>query len=203
MKFDALQDIWQSQEAGQKVTIDADMLLKEVQGNKKTFERDVFWRDVREVGVAFLMVPFFIRNGIKDGDWPWYVLALSVLFIGMFILVDRDKQKKKMPCYSDPLPTCIDTSLRQVNHQIWLLRNILWWYLLPCFAGCMLLFIYYVFKYNLSHIIEFVFLGVIVSACVAINVGIYCLNQMAVRKHLEPRQQELQKLMDSLSSVKR
>jgi hypothetical protein len=56
MNFEDLQKAWQSQDASAKVTINADVLLKEVRRNEQQFRASIFWRDVREVGSAFLLV---------------------------------------------------------------------------------------------------------------------------------------------------
>ncbi len=48
-----------------KVTINADVLLNEVRRNQQNFRRMIFWRDVREVGVAALLVPVFYLQ--RDG----------------------------------------------------------------------------------------------------------------------------------------
>ena len=64
MNFEDLQKAWQSQDAGAKVTINADVLLKEVRRNQRHFRATIFWRDVREVGVAFLLTLLFFVS------WP-------------------------------------------------------------------------------------------------------------------------------------
>ena len=74
MTFDDLQKSWQSQQCSYKLTIDSDMLLKEVKRNKKSFTSAIFWRDVREIGCAVLLVPVFLYFGIKDSLWPTYWL---------------------------------------------------------------------------------------------------------------------------------
>ncbi len=91
-------------------------------------------------------------------------------------------------------------SLSQVDHQIWQLRNVFWWYLLPftislsaffihvarnttgTWWGAMLvaapfgLFLYYLYRW------------------------IYRLNQQAVRQQLQPRQEHLQRIVTNLES---
>ena len=52
MNFEELQEAWQSQDTSAKVTIRADALLKEVRRKQRQFRATIFWRDVRELGVA-------------------------------------------------------------------------------------------------------------------------------------------------------
>ena len=135
MNLEELQKSWQSQEGQPRLTIEPDMLLKEIQRNKRNFESTVFWRDVKEVGIAFLMTAFFLYVGIRYNAWPLIVLAILVFYVGVFLLVDRILQRRKKPTLTGPLLECIEGSLNQVNHQIWLLKNVLWWYLLPPGVG--------------------------------------------------------------------
>ena len=59
MNFEDLQKAWQSQNPSANVTIKAELLLKEVRRNQHYFRATIFWRDVREVGVAFLLALYF------------------------------------------------------------------------------------------------------------------------------------------------
>ena len=54
-----------------------------------------------------------------------------MLGIAGFMLADRVRHKRRPPVPSEPLRQCVESSLAEVEHQIWLLRNVLWWYLLP------------------------------------------------------------------------
>ena len=69
MNFEELQNVWQSQDPDAKVTINADLLLKEVRRNQHHFRATVFWRDVREVGMAFLLTFYFLYSGVRHHDW--------------------------------------------------------------------------------------------------------------------------------------
>ena len=198
MNFEALQKAWQSQDPGAKVTINTDMLLNEVRRNQQQFRATIFWRDVREVGVALLLALFFLYRSMRHHDWTDYLLALAGFGVGTFMVVDRLLQHRKHPVSNDPLKACIESSLLQVNHQIWLLKNVFWWYLLP-FAAALGISI----SYSTWHARNAGFLAVIIwviSALVIVLVywGIYWLNRFAVRKSLEPRRQELETLLANL-----
>ena len=200
MNFDEMQKAWGSQKGQLRLTIDPSLLLKEVQRNKRSFEVSVFWRDVREVGVAILMTILFAFWGIRGDGWPWFVLAALVLWIGVFMVVDRIRQKRKMPVFSEPLKACIESSLRQVSHQIWLLENVLWWYLLPPATGSAVVICYYAWQVRDTWWLSLtVFFGTM-GFCSAVFYGVYRLNQWAVRTELQPRKEELEILLDSLTA---
>jgi hypothetical protein len=191
MNFENMQKAWQSHDAGAKVLIDADALLKEVRHNQRHFRAMTFWRDAREVGVAALLAWLFLHWAIRDRAWQLYVLVFACIGYGIFLVADRLIQRRNQPASNDSLKACIESSLFQVNHQIWLLRNVFWWCLLPFGAG--LVIVTAVSVWPSRHIISIVIGGgVYVLLIVLLYWGIYRLNQYAVRKSLVPRQKELE-----------
>ena len=132
MNPDALKAAWQAPTSQRRLTIDGNLLLKEVQQNERNFRRTILWRDVREVGVSLVLVPVWIWLGFAESlPWTWYLCVPALLWIAGFMVVDRLHQNRRQPKPGDPLRQQIESSLAQVDHQIWLLRNVVWWYLLP------------------------------------------------------------------------
>ena len=198
MNFEDLQKAWQSQDAGAMVTINADVLLKEVRRNQQHFRATIIWRDVREVGVAAIMTWLFLHWAICDREWSLYLLAFACFAVGMFMLADRWLQRKKRPVTNDSVRSCVEASLIQVNHQIWLLRNVFWWYLLPIQVGLGALILSVVWQARFAGLAVIIGLTAFALVCGLICWGVYRLNQFAVRKSLEPRRQELETLLSSL-----
>ena len=203
MTFDELRKAWQSQ-SNFKLKIDSDMLLREVKRNKRNFESAIFWRDAREVGVGIVMFILFVYWGLKYEFWSLHMIALSIAFVVVFMVVDRILSYRRQPQCNDALLGCIKSSLRQVKHQIWLLKNVLWWYLLPPSIGigifilcCAFGVIKAVGVANSAH--HLVFLLVYLVFLFLLYWGIYWLNQRAVRKELQPRRKELEELLNNLS----
>ena len=199
MNFEELQKTWQSSSPAATITIDSNLLLKEVRRNQKQFWRTIFWRDTREVGVAILLVIFFIPIGIWGHNWTYDMLGLVCLGVGTFMVVDRFIQRRKRPTANDPLKGCIIRSLHEVNHQVWLLKNVGWWYLLPLTAGLVIFdFVTFWRSNHGSGAVINLLINQLVN--VLLTWGIYWLNQRAVRKTLIPRRQELEGLLSSLES---
>ena len=193
MKFEDWQKAWQSQNAGARVTINADVLLKEVRRNQKHFLAMIFWRDVREVGVAYLLAAFFIVYGGRR-DWTPLLVGLACFGVGTFILADRLRQRRRQPAPNDSLRVCAEDSLNQVKHQIWLLRNVFWWYLLP--IGAPLAVSTVAAIWHTRHVAnELAGRCLYGLFCVLLFWAVYWLNQFAVRKTLAPRQRELEALL--------
>lgn len=205
MTFNELQRTWQKNENIAKLTIDSDLLIQEVKRNKKSFESHIFWRDFREVAIAIIMVGVFLYVAFESEANIWItgsfvIMAAISLYVAVFFLVDRHLQRKRQPRHTDSLLTCIESSLAQVNHQIWLLKNVFWWYLLPPGVGIAMFFI--VVNLHLFQVLPAtrVLPRCLVSVLIVTLVfwGVYWLNQYAVRKGLIPRKRELESLLNSL-----
>ncbi|MEJ0090971.1 MAG: hypothetical protein WDM80_14665 [Limisphaerales bacterium] len=195
MNFEDLQKAWQSHDPGTKVTINPGVLMKEVRRNQQQFWRTIFWRDAREVGVAALLTWLFLDRAIRHHDWSLYPLSLDCLFVGVYIVVDRWIQHRRRPVMNDAIQSCIQSSLAQVNHQIWLLKNIFWWYLLPIESGLGVLIAVHLWHDRHAGLSAMAGLTAYALFCGLTFWGVYWVNQFAVRKDLEPRRQELETLL--------
>lgn len=199
MDPDKFQQAWQAHASQTRVTVDADLLLKEVQRNQRDFRATILRRDMIEVGVGSLLLPYWFYAGITHSlPWSWYLTVPALIWLIGFFLVDRKRHPQTPSDPGEPLRSCVKTSLTQVEHQIWLLRNIFWWYLLPPSIS-ILAFFTHVALLRSEDWLEalgnasggFVFLF-------ALYYFVYWLNQRAVRVQLEPRRQELLALLTSL-----
>ena len=59
MDLDSYQKAWHAQSSQTRVTIAADLLLKEVQRSQHNFRATIFHRDFREVAIGLLMLPLW------------------------------------------------------------------------------------------------------------------------------------------------
>lgn len=198
MNPDDFKQAWRTQSSQARLTIDPDLLLNEVRRNQRRFAAIIFCRDVREVGVALLMVPVWIYLGIRwSSPWTWYLTVPALLWIAGYMLADRVRHRRP-PEPGESLREGVERSLAEVDQQIRLLRSVLWWYLLPIALPITAFFVQVTFKDGLEGwwtVLEL--LGPV--ACVVIVFGwIYWLNQYAVRSDLVPRRRELEALLASL-----
>jgi hypothetical protein len=199
MNPDDLQQAWQAQAAQSRLTIDAELLLKEVRRNQRHFTATIFWRDVREVGTALVMVPVWIYLGATLSlPWAWYFTVPALAWIAGFMLVDRIRHQRQKSSTNEPLRQHVETALAEIEHQIWLLRNVFWWYLLPCAISVSLFFCQVAWQGRSDGWLTVVVMGFAFSVAIFILAGIYSVNQHAVRSELVPRRQELEALLASL-----
>ncbi len=200
MHPDDFKQAWQAQTSQTRLTLDAELLLKEVQRNQRSFTAVIFWRDVREVGTSLLLMPVWVFMGFALAlPWTWYLTLPGLVWIAAFMLVDRWRHRPQPSEPGEPLRQRVESSLAQVEHQIWLLRNVFWWYLLPVAAPALAFFGQIAWQTRAGGwLTAFAFTGM-VSVALSIFGVIYWLNQNAVRCELEPRRQELEALLTSLS----
>src|SRR5438105_11766410 len=131
MDPDDLKQVWQTPAAPGRVTIDAAMLVNEVRRSERLFRAMIFWRDVREVGIALVMVPVWIRLGLYGRTpWTWYLMVPVLIWISGFMIVDRLRHRPRQADAGESLATRVGSSLAEIEHQIWLLKNVFWWGLL-------------------------------------------------------------------------
>ncbi len=181
---DKFQQAWQAHSSQTRVTIDAELLLKVVQRSQGRFQAMIFWRDFREVGVALVMIPvWFFLGATMSLPWTWYLTVPVLLWIAGFLVVDRMRHKRQPSEPGEPLLANVQASLTEVEHQICLLRNIFWWYLLPPSISILSFFAQVAWQSSekvglVAGLVFFLIPSLFVAVVYA---GIYFLNQYAVR----------------------
>jgi CubicO group peptidase (beta-lactamase class C family) len=197
---DKYQQAWQAQSSQARVAVDASVLLKEVQRSQRDFRAMIFWRDFREVAVALLLLPiWFVMGYALSLPWSWYLTVPALIWVSGFILVDRKRHPQGPGEAHKPLRESVQESLTQVEHQIWLLRNVFWWYLLPFTIPILAFFAQVAWSLRFAGRLEaLIFFVILAGSVFAMYSFIYYLNQRAVRVELEPRREELRTLLASL-----
>lgn len=199
MNPDNFQQAWQAQTSHTRPSIDTEIVLNEVRRKQRQFTACIFWRDVREVGVALLLVPLWFYLGLKLAlPWTWYLTVPALVWIAGFMLADRMRHRRQPPQADQPLRHCVEYSLAQVEHQIWLLRHVFWWYLLPPTLSILAFFGQLAWLARSDGWLTALVTVFLVLVVVFVFGGVYRLNQNAVRSVLEPRRRELAALLMSL-----
>jgi hypothetical protein len=199
MDPDNFQQAWQAQASPSRMTINVDLVLQEVRRNQQTFATIILRRDIIEIGVGILLIPVWFYMGSKLSlPWTWYLEVPALVFTVGFMLADRLRHKRQPPEPGQPLRQCVADSLAQVEHQIWLLRNIFWWYILPSALAMLAFFVQVAWMSRSGGWRTAAIMAQVVAISGSTLVFVYWLNQRAVRTELEPRRQELQSLLTSL-----
>ena len=199
MNPDNPKQAWQSQTSQTRLMIDAEQLLGEVRRKQRSFTAMIFWRDVREVGTSLLLVPLWLYLGIKNSSpWTWYLTVPVLLWVGGYMLAYRMRYNRQPPEPGEPLRQRVESSMTQVEHQIWLLRNVLWWCLLPLSFSALAFCGQVAWQERSGGWWTALAASIVVGLVVLVFGGVYWVNQYAVRAALEPRRRELETLLMSL-----
>lgn len=198
MNFDDLQSTWQSHDHGTRLSIGASLLLNEVRRNHQALESSLLRRDIVEVVTAIVLTGVFGVLAVRLNEWTLLLCSFGCLFVGTFFVVDRWLQSRRRPVSDDSLQSCIQASLVQVHHQIWLLKNIFWWYMLPLIPGMAVFLVTVAWKLREAGLVGLLLVAAVGLFSALVFWGVYLLNQQGVKKSLEPRLAELEVLLASL-----
>jgi hypothetical protein len=208
MNPDEMKQVWQSQGTGRRLTVDADVLLPIFRRNKRHFRTSVLLSE------GFIIIALVIYAAMSAGFGLLLlrkgspVLALGGCFSFACVLLaiagykgwDRFHQMQRRATASDPIRACLEEHLDWLRHETRLWTQVLWWYLLPLAIG-MLVFAFSVgwaaaglegLLSGPSLTVVFMLLGIVWGGTW------FC--RWYVRKYYEPRQRELESLLQDLQS---
>ena len=133
--LDKLQQAWQSQ-CNKPLDVNPDQLLKTVRFERRAY----FWTDVFVILVFLCLGAFNVWWAFRDiqKDWPWLISAMSDVWVAGYILFNRWRRRRDAAHYDEPLLAQVEWSIKDIEHQMWLDRNTVWWYILPLTLGCMI-----------------------------------------------------------------
>lgn len=199
MNDDPLQQAWQSQPAEAPSVDNVDAMLIQLRQQQDKFQKQIFWRDFREVGTGIILIPVWIVMGVQ-GSLPvtWYLAVPAMLWIAGYMLYQRRATRHLELQPGASLRDSLATSIAQLDHQIRLLRTIFWWYLLPILIALVAFFGQCLWQDRHGGPMSFVAFGLVMTICATVFVGVYWINQSAVRRGLQPRRDALAVQLASL-----
>jgi drug/metabolite transporter (DMT)-like permease len=195
MSFDDVTRVWRDQPPASPAVMAS--LLTEVRRNQRDFAATILRRDLVEIVVGLGLAGAFVAMWWRQGLPSFLVCASGAAFVAGFLLVDRWRREKPRP--ESSLREHVEQSLVDVEHQLGLLRNVLWWYILPLEVG-LVLHVFDLWRQPDLQSPAGRLLAVLMGAlCLATGWFVYLLNQSTVRTTLQPRHEELRRLRESLT----
>ncbi|MDG3007391.1 hypothetical protein [Paludisphaera mucosa] len=199
MDPDDFQQAWRTQSPQAGPTSEAARRLEDVRREERSFATMIFWRDLREVGVSLLMIPLWVYLGSRNGSpWTWYLMIPALVWVAGYMLANRLRHKARRPGAGEPLRRFVECSLAEVEHQIQLLRSVLWWCLLPFALAALAYFAQITWRERSGGWLTALVAATATAFVIAVLSGVYWLNLHAVRTDLEPRRRELETLLRGL-----
>ncbi|MHC4715183.1 MAG: hypothetical protein ACYTAN_18250 [Planctomycetota bacterium] len=200
MEPEELREFWKLAEHEIPRTSGGKELLEAVLKEDRSFRHSILLRDAREIAASLVAAAGYILCGhwLAPGSRAILVAAVLILLPAWFMVVDRIIQRRREARFGAALRETVERSLGSVDHQILLLRTMLWWYLLPpsaavtIFVARLTLFAPYFWYGNVP------FFVLMLAFCTIVDYAIWRINQTAVAKELAPRSEKLKAVLAEL-----
>ena len=199
MNWSDYEAVWKRQELPRRA--DADLAsLRATFETKSRKLRGVLWvSDIAEAGAGVLVSValgfIWQQQGVKG--WPIAFAILLTLGVTAVFIRERVRAKRSRLGTEAPLLRKVEADIAELHLRRRLILNIWWWYLAP--ANAAIVIVCLTIARNRPYV-DWVFLGTYLTFCAVLCVGVWAMNGRALRKQLEPRLAELEKLRSDLLS---
>jgi len=131
MEFDVIQAAWKEGPMGTRLLADK-ALADSVMAVDRKLGKAVGRRDLVELVTAAAMGALFIWIAtVSPVAWPWSGAALLTLGVAAVFVRERARRRQAARTVPVDLHASLLAALAEADHQITLLRSVVWWYLLP------------------------------------------------------------------------
>ena len=215
MNWNDYEAVWQRQELPVGAGADLATLKQTFETKRRKLAATLYARDLLEAGAGFLVVTFFAWFWWHVGSVAWPVVFAIALILGVsgFFVRERFRTRRLRLGTEAPLLAKVEADIAELRHQRQLLLNIWWWYLAPCAGAIVIIaatvarilifkappgFLPALWEHPATLAWIIFYFAVVLPLCFW---GAWAINRRAVRKQIEPRLEELEKLhRDLLSS---
>lgn len=163
------------------------------------FKRNIFWRDVREwLATIFIAVVFLYAAFLYDRV-HWLMVAAAMIACLPITYVAWRRPKRPAPTAAATLTDHLRDSIANVQHELDLVRSLVWWYLGPlALSGAIVLLDVLLTAPVRPDVFILLLIWVLITS--AVFFAEWKMKQRAARKHLEPRLRELEEALVDLES---
>lgn len=202
MNWHDWQMLWQRQEEPVGATADVALLKQAFEDKRRKLARSLFVRDIAEAaaGVFVSVVLAYMGWHLKKIGWPIAIAEVSVLGVTGFFVRERIRTRRQRLGADAPLLTKLDADIAELRHQRRLLWNVWPWYLGPLAIAWAIVVVTAfantdaIGREMLKDPLVLGFTGGYVVLCIVLAWVVWKVNRRAVRTHLDPRLEELDKL---------
>lgn len=192
MTLEEYREAWRRQDAGAGDGPEAERLLARVRERSEAFDQRIRRHDRRETLAACAVALFFGWELLTAGSWLEGAGALVIVVSAAFVVwwLRRARRAGRAERADRPVAQQLRVHLARVEEQIRLQETVLWWYLGPPGVGVAL----FVLGLDAGPLATALVLG----AVVVVYAAVWWMNQRTVRRDLEPRREELQRMLERL-----
>jgi hypothetical protein len=200
MNWNDYEAVWKRQELPIGADADLASLRETFEAKRRKLQGILLVRDFTETGAAVFVsaalgFAWWQLGQSGKAGWPMaFAIALSLGVAGFFVRERLRARRNRLPPGA-PLLAKVEADLAELRHQRGLLRNVAGWYLAPIFAAELIVVATISLQaspWSLQR--DPLFLGGMIAFFALTNWGVWLINRRAVRKQIEPRLAELEKL---------
>jgi hypothetical protein len=203
---DELKSAWKAQPLPHQITINVDVFLQQLRGNKARFTSEILWSTVFMVlgwvVMAFGVMGYGVYMVRRGAPWEamsgFFLMGIIMLAIAAYTALDRFRLMRRVSL-SAPVLACAEESLALVRHEIQLWSNVLWWLLLPLALGVEASVLALAWTLGVHWLVSPLALRML-GIMVIITLGGWWFSRWYVHTYYEPRRQELEALVRELKS---
>jgi hypothetical protein len=181
--LDDLKTKWQSQSG---ITQDRfEKIGSKVSGSSGLLQRKIFHRDMAETAAAVLVICFFLP-GVLYSTNAIERTAFGIAILGALIIpfvLWWGRRRKPIVLSASNFRDFVQIEISFLERQIFLLRNVAWWYILPCYICMEMLFVSALHSNRHATIWG---TALFVTFTTAFMVYVWWINQVGRKKYLEP-----------------
>ena len=124
------------------------------------------------------------------------LVVMGILFL------DRMRHRHLRPASGDTLVAELERTLARLQHQEWLVRNVIWWYLLPLVMAIGIVGLDGVRETGAPIPVQLLLGGLMLTLIIWVGRWVWCRNRDALNSSLRPRIAELQREREILSDAR-
>lgn len=212
MNWNDYEAVWKRQALPVGATADVAELRHTFEAKRRKLAATLLVRDGLEALAGLLVVGVFAFVWWHMGKEGWPIAPAIILLLGVtgFFVRERIRTHRQRLGPEASVLAKLEAELAELRHQRRLLLNVWAWYLAPC-AGAIVCFGVAVIRKMLvdlppgffTKLLEHpLLIAGILGYCVVVLPllfwGVWAMNRRAVRKNIEPRIEELEKLRQEL-----
>jgi hypothetical protein len=197
MNWNDYEAVWKRQELPVGASADLATLRKTFEARRRKLHGALLVRDLSEAGAGLLVCIAlgFIWRKIGLTGWPIGLAMALILGVSGIFVRERTRARKLRLGEDATLMAKIEADLAELRHQRHLLHTIVGWYLGPVFVSILIVhFTVALHTPPWAPQRDPVFGAGFVGFYVLCLWFIWLINRRAVRKQIEPRLEELEKL---------